>query len=670
MAGVKVESKERGGRQAISKAVAEGVKSAFSTLLGGVAEPAPRVTSFFRGTEQGREAFAAGFTTLLLAITSRIGGAGSAAAVDVPGTAAGNGTGRSMGYEEGRVKRNDGIVFSASSNRRRGRSRRVPVTEGAFIFPEASYAAPAAAGGAPPDGERAPMALTALSGNIDLALSLGHTYRALMEALAGTADAFAGHEKVRARTNMACREGGASHQGYGDAVDEAEKSVRSVSQSSEKARLELEGLFVPFRAIFMSRADEEMKSLGEGIGEREGAIFPLPHGVAAMPEVRRDMWAGEKAVPAEGKAGYERMADTMGDVKSGAEAAGHEMRAVFAGFDAAFDRERVFSIDTTGAGADLNTLSEALVEITGELTGVGSLWSTGGGHGASSSPGSPSPGKGAGGAGLVPLSQYAEGAMTSLKQEIACLDEEVEKERILTIDTSGAMADIKALSGALSEIDGGFSGTGGLRSGGEAQAYAEERGPRAQGNKGIGITPLFASVEGAIGSLKQEITALDRELEKERVLFIDTTQAMAGLAIIEEALSRINGNLSGAVPARSGGDAVAGAAETRAGGAREWGVYAPEGGFGEEDVYYYGNYGNIGYNTRTPTGAEVPTGDSSNAAAAAPRSAAQSGGLMNLTLQSGAITINGANKSPDDLAREIVKPLSRELKKLGFMSAS
>lgn len=41
----------------------------------------------------------------------------------------------------------------------------------------------------------------------------------------------------------------------------------------------------------------------------------------------------------------------------------------------------------------------------------------------------------------------------------------------------------------------------------------------------------------------------------------------------------------------------------------------------------------------------------------------------NVSLSSGAIAVNDLRKSPEEIARDIVKPLSRELKKLGYLSS-
>jgi len=47
---------------------------------------------------------------------------------------------------------------------------------------------------------------------------------------------------------------------------------------------------------------------------------------------------------------------------------------------------------------------------------------------------------------------------------------------------------------------------------------------------------------------------------------------------------------------------------------------------------------------------------------------AGSGGLS-ISFGAGAIVLNDSRKSPEEMAREIVKPLSRELRKLGYLSS-
>lgn len=42
---------------------------------------------------------------------------------------------------------------------------------------------------------------------------------------------------------------------------------------------------------------------------------------------------------------------------------------------------------------------------------------------------------------------------------------------------------------------------------------------------------------------------------------------------------------------------------------------------------------------------------------------------MNISFAAGAIVVNDMQKSPEEIARDIVKPLSRELKKLGYFSS-
>ena len=44
-------------------------------------------------------------------------------------------------------------------------------------------------------------------------------------------------------------------------------------------------------------------------------------------------------------------------------------------------------------------------------------------------------------------------------------------------------------------------------------------------------------------------------------------------------------------------------------------------------------------------------------------------GGLNISFGAGAITVNDTGKSPEEIACEIVKPLSRELKKLGYLSS-
>jgi hypothetical protein len=41
----------------------------------------------------------------------------------------------------------------------------------------------------------------------------------------------------------------------------------------------------------------------------------------------------------------------------------------------------------------------------------------------------------------------------------------------------------------------------------------------------------------------------------------------------------------------------------------------------------------------------------------------------NISFAAGAIVVNDMEKSPEEIARDIVKPLSRELKKLGYLSS-
>jgi len=44
-------------------------------------------------------------------------------------------------------------------------------------------------------------------------------------------------------------------------------------------------------------------------------------------------------------------------------------------------------------------------------------------------------------------------------------------------------------------------------------------------------------------------------------------------------------------------------------------------------------------------------------------------GGLSISFGAGAIVMNDASRSPEEMAREIVKPLSRELKKLGYLSS-
>ena len=42
---------------------------------------------------------------------------------------------------------------------------------------------------------------------------------------------------------------------------------------------------------------------------------------------------------------------------------------------------------------------------------------------------------------------------------------------------------------------------------------------------------------------------------------------------------------------------------------------------------------------------------------------------LNISFATGAIVVNETRKSPEEIARDIVKPLSKELKKLGYLSS-
>jgi hypothetical protein len=69
-------------------------------------------------------------------------------------------------------------------------------------------------------------------------------------------------------------------------------------------------------------------------------------------------------------------------------------------------------------------------------------------------------------------------------------------------------------------------------------------------------------------------------------------------------------------------------------------------------------------------GQEISSGQKGGSALGSETSGSQDGSKgLNISFGPGAVVVNQVQKSPEEIARDIVKPLSRELKKLGYLSS-
>lgn len=155
-----------------------------------------------------------------------------------------------------------------------------------------------------------------------------------------------------------------------------------------------------------------------------------------------------------------------------------------------------------------------------------------------------------------------------------------------------------------------------------------------------GFTEAAATAETAVIGLETELLGLDAILREKRVLSIETAGAVAGLREILDMQAQI-GASSFSSPSPTSFE------ETGFSG------YEPA-GFPPDIPESLAAGGGSPFRER-------PVSDSPpNNSGPAPASA------VSFTLSSGSIVIHGANKSPEELAAAIVKPLDRELSRLGY----
>lgn len=68
-------------------------------------------------------------------------------------------------------------------------------------------------------------------------------------------------------------------------------------------------------------------------------------------------------------------------------------------------------------------------------------------------------------------------------------------------------------------------------------------------------------------------------------------------------------------------------------------------------------------------GQEILPGRKGNSAGSETSGSQDGSKGLNISFGPGAVVVNQVQKSPEEIARDIVKPLSRELKKLGYLSS-
>ena len=165
------------------------------------------------------------------------------------------------------------------------------------------------------------------------------------------------------------------------------------------------------------------------------------------------------------------------------------------------------------------------------------------------------------------------------------------------------------------------------------------------------------SVFNSIGSVRQAISALDGETARQRVIEIDTTKAVSDVSKLSDLIRSLPSSSGNASPA-PGSD-------------YQPGSYTPP-----------DNGGDAGYATGTDyvprTGfyklhqgeAVIPAAQNRSSGSSS-SSAGYSGPQgVSISIASGAIVIQGANKSPEELARLIAQPMQKELQKLSFIAGT
>ncbi len=255
-----------------------------------------------------------------------------------------------------------------------------------------------------------------------------------------------------------------------------------------------------------------------------------------------------------------------------------------------------------------------------------------------------------------------EAGIKAVESELRILDAQLEKQRTLTIDVSGALANLKALVDLQNQIGSGIGQSAAVpqTSGTSSYSITYDNEPLASYASGTPYAPqtgIYQLHQGEAVKTAEENRSSRSSSSPGQV--DNLLGALASLAEARNAIQVIYG-MSGqgmaTSPVTSGqstsnypydiGSNYAPVLDSYASGTD----YVPQTGLYE--LHIGERVVKASDNARTDSGRPdnpIPAGPS-------------------ITFSAGAIVINGADKSPEELARLIVKPLDRELKRLGYRS--
>lgn len=171
------------------------------------------------------------------------------------------------------------------------------------------------------------------------------------------------------------------------------------------------------------------------------------------------------------------------------------------------------------------------------------------------------------------------------------------------------------------------------------------------------------SVFDALGSIREALGTLDAEIAKQRVIGIDTSGAVSAVKGLIDLIQSLPGAPAKAAPSSS--------TDAGSGSGCQPGPYSGDGGDGGDDAGYAAGTDYVprtGFYKLHQGEAVIPASDNRGSASYSAPAGSGAQPHLSLTLAPGAIVINGADKSPEELARLIAKPIQKELEKLGVIS--